>query len=948
MPRDYYHESPRRERERDYSRDRREGEGGYRSEREQRERRRQRRESRGNDDDDDEERRRRRRERARRNSHDPSSDREHAAAAAAAQQREHYDHAQRERQERRRRRGHRATDSTGEPMTPTLRQPERSYDSPYHGGGGGGSPSPTKARQQQHRPARRRSSGGGGYGSGGGGGADTPASRNSGASARPLLQADALQQLDSLNAKQRGWKADRYDEAYVKRVREQERDLEKERQREERRERRRAKEEKAAAAAAEREREKRRRYEEEMGFRRSRHVDAELEDDDDDEEEEEAPLHRRAGGMDGIRVRGLEEEYPEPYTDDPYTDDAAEPRRRRRDYSDGEREERRQRRKERALAATAVAGKQRKSRVVSGPMLEEGGKEEYEYRMANRGGGGSGDVFYDEELKKKKRKKIFIIVGIVVLVLAIVIPVAVVVSGKKNNDSGGDDSTSSSSSDSSKPDNSNLNGISEDDIPDWAKGGLLDPFSWYDTEDFNVTFTNDTVGGLSVMGLNSTWDDSIQANDHVPALDKEFKYGEMPIRGVNVGGWFNLEPWITPSFFESYNTRDGVIDEWTLTTSMGSTKAKSNLEQHYSSWITKQSFADIRDAGFDHVRIPFNYWAVTTYDGDPYVAKVCWRYLLRGIEYARQQGLRVNLDLHGLPGSQNGWNHSGKQGVIGWLNGTDGTLNRQRSLDVHDQLSTFFAQPRYKNVVTLYGLANEPRMVDLNTADVLAWYDDVIPLVRKNNITAILVFGDGFMGLDNWQGKLQDYENLLLDVHQYVIFNVDLIKFSHSEKINFACKGWTQQSLRSMNKNTGFGPTMCGEWSQADTDCTQYINNVGWGTRWEGTYNTGNESTQVLTPTCPTDNNPVCSCNNANADPADYSDTYKQFLLDFALAQMYSFEQGWGWFYWTWKTEKAVQWSWQRGMQAGILPDKVWDRSAFACNTSDIPDYSGLGLAENF
>ncbi|KKY13547.1 putative exo-beta-glucanase glycosyl hydrolase family 5 [Diplodia seriata] len=825
-------------------------------------------------------------------------------------------------------------------MTPTLRQPERSYDSPYHGGGGG-SPSPTKARQQQHRPARRRSSGGGGYGSGGG--ADTPASRNSGASARPLLQADALQQLDSLNAKQRGWKADRYDEAYVKRVREQERDLEKERQREERRERRRAKDEKAAAA----EREKRRRYEEEMGFRRSRHVDAELEDDDD-EEEEEAPLHRRAGGMDGIRVRGLEEEYPEPYTDDPYTDDAAEPRRRRRDYSDGEREERRQRRKERALAATAVAGKQRKSRVVSGPMLEEGGKEEYEYRMANRGGGGSGDVFYDEELKKKKRKKIFIIVAIVVLVLAIVIPVAVVVSGKKNNDSGGDDSTSSSSSDSSKPDNSNLNGISEDDIPDWAKGGLLDPFSWYDTEDFNVTFTNDTVGGLSVMGLNSTWDDSIQANDHVPALDKEFKYGEMPIRGVNVGGWFNLEPWITPSFFESYNTRDGVIDEWTLTTSMGSTKAKSNLEQHYSSWITKQSFADIRDAGFDHVRIPFNYWAVTTYDGDPYVAKVCWRYLLRGIEYARQQGLRVNLDLHGLPGSQNGWNHSGKQGVIGWLNGTDGTLNRQRSLDVHDQLSTFFAQPRYKNVVTLYGLANEPRMVDLNTADVLAWYDDVIPLVRKNNITAILVFGDGFMGLDNWQGKLQDYENLLLDVHQYVIFNVDLIKFSHSEKVNFACKGWTQQSLRSMNKNTGFGPTMCGEWSQADTDCTQYINNVGWGTRWEGTYNTGNESTQVLTPTCPTDNNPVCSCNNANADPADYSDTYKQFLLDFALAQMYSFEQGWGWFYWTWKTEKAVQWSWQRGMQAGILPDKVWDRSAFACNTSDIPDYSGLGLAENF
>ncbi|EOD43758.1 putative glycoside hydrolase family 5 protein [Neofusicoccum parvum UCRNP2] len=880
MPRD--HDSPRRDRDRDrnYSRDRH-----HRSDREERDR--------------DPERRQRRRTR------EPTSDRE-------------YD-TDRSQQQRRRRRGHRATDSTGEPIV--LRHPERSYDSPYHSS----SPSPTKAR------AHRQSYNGGG---GRSRGTDTPASRDSGASNRALLQADALAQLDQMNSKS-GWKANRYDEAYLKQVQEQERQLEKERQREEKRERRRAREEAA------REKEKRKGYEEEMGFRRSRQVDAELED-----EEDEPLAAAYPSGGDGIRVRGYDE-FPEPYTDEPYTDDPGEPRRRRREYTEEEREERRRRRKERALAATAVAGKSKKSRVVSGPLLEEGGKEEYEYRMANRGGGGSGDDYYDEELKKKKkRKKIFIGVGIVILILAIVIPVAVVVSGK-NSGSGDSSSSTSSSSDSGKPDNNNLNGISEDDIPEYARGGLLDPFTWYDTEDFNVTFTNDTVGGLSIMGLNMTWDDSVQANEHVPALDKEFGYGELPIRGVNVGGWLNLEPFITPSFFESYSTRDGVIDEWTLTTSMGA-KSKSNLETHYSSFINKQTFIDIRNAGFDHVRIPFNYWAVTTYDGDPYVAKISWRYLLRGIEYARQQGLRVNLDLHGLPGSQNGWNHSGRQGAIGWLNGTDGTLNAQRSTDIHDQLSTFFAQPRYKNVVTMYGLANEPRMVELSTSDVLAWYDEVIPMIRKNNITAVLVFGDGFLGLDNWQGKLQNYDNLLLDVHQYVIFNVDLIKFSHAEKVNFACKGWTQQSLRSMNKNTGFGPTMCGEWSQADTDCTTYINNVGWGTRWEGTYNTGNSSTSVLTPTCPTDNNPVCSCDNALADPSDYSDTYKQFLLDFALAQIYSFEQGWGWFYWTWKTEKAVQWSWESGMAAGILPQKAWDHSAFSCNTSDIPDYSGLGLAENY
>lgn len=103
---------------------------------------------------------------------------------------------------------------------------------------------------------------------------------------------------------------------------------------------------------------------------------------------------------------------------------------------------------------------------------------------------------------------------------------------------------------------------------------------------------------------------------------------------------------------------------------------------HYATFYMKQSFEDIRDAGFDHVRIPFPYWVIENVNpNDPYVEKIGWRYLLRAIEWARELGLRVNIDLHTAPGSQNGWNHrrfpfpspandiSGRQGVIGWLNG---------------------------------------------------------------------------------------------------------------------------------------------------------------------------------------------------------------------------------------------------------------------------------------
>lgn len=492
----------------------------------------------------------------------------------------------------------------------------------------------------------------------------------------------------------------------------------------------------------------------------------------------------------------------------------------------------------------------------------------------------------------------------------------------------------------------NLKSIDSSSIPAGAPS-YLNPFTWYDTIDFNLTYTDAMVGGLPIMGLNSTWDDSAAPNDIVPALNTAWgSYSSRPARGVNLGGWLSLEPFIAPDLFD-YDDSLGIIDEYTLCTYLGPTACASTLEKHYSSFVTESTFAEIADAGLDHIRIPYSYWAVQTYDDDPYLFRTSWRYLLRSIEWARKYGLRVNLDLHALPGSQNGWNHSGRQGPIGWFNGTNSTQNVQRSIDVHDRLSQFFAQPRYANVITHYGLANEPRMTFIAPSEVLNWTTTVYSMVRANGLPndTVVVIGDGFRGLDAWQGELTGYgDGLALDVHQYVIFNNEQIVYNHTEKVTYACEGWTEQTTRSMDTSTGFGPTMVAEWSQADTDCATNLNNVGWGNRWTGTYNTGNSSDplEALTPRCPTTDD-TCSCSAANNDPSTYSDDYKQFLLYFASAQMDSFEHGWGWWYWTWWTsEGSTQWSYKRGLAAGILPAKAYDRS-FSCNSTTIPDwYPGL------
>lgn len=80
---------------------------------------------------------------------------------------------------------------------------------------------------------------------------------------------------------------------------------------------------------------------------------------------------------------------------------------------------------------------------------------------------------------------------------------------------------------------------------------------------------------------------------------------------------------------------------------------------------------------------------------------------MKAFAWARKYGLRVNVDLHALPGSQNGYNHSGKQGQVDFLNGVMGLANAQRGLDYMRVIVEFITQKEYSNLVPLFGVANE-------------------------------------------------------------------------------------------------------------------------------------------------------------------------------------------------------------------------------------------------
>ena len=124
----------------------------------------------------------------------------------------------------------------------------------------------------------------------------------------------------------------------------------------------------------------------------------------------------------------------------------------------------------------------------------------------------------------------------------------------------------------------------------------------------------------------------------------DFDYNGDKVRGVNLGGWLVIEPWITPSLFDEVG--DGAVDEWTLSDILGKAQARDRLSQHWSSFVSQDDFNQIAAAGLTHVRIPVGYWAVAPNDAEPYVDGQL-KFLDQAIDWAQSAGLYVIVDLHG-------------------------------------------------------------------------------------------------------------------------------------------------------------------------------------------------------------------------------------------------------------------------------------------------------------
>ena len=171
------------------------------------------------------------------------------------------------------------------------------------------------------------------------------------------------------------------------------------------------------------------------------------------------------------------------------------------------------------------------------------------------------------------------------------------------------------------------------------------------------------------------------------------------IKGTNLGNWLNPEGYM---FGFQRTSSAHMIDE-ALRELVGPTEARRFWQNFKDNYITEADFKFIAEKGANTIRVPFNYRMFTNED---YMglndAGEGFRRLDDCVRWARQNGVRLILDMHDCPGGQTGDNIDDSYGYP-WLM-TD-PVAQQQFVDIWRQIAEHYAD---EDVILGYELANEP------------------------------------------------------------------------------------------------------------------------------------------------------------------------------------------------------------------------------------------------
>jgi endoglucanase len=254
------------------------------------------------------------------------------------------------------------------------------------------------------------------------------------------------------------------------------------------------------------------------------------------------------------------------------------------------------------------------------------------------------------------------------------------------------------------------------------------------------------------------------------------------LRGVNLGGWLMMEGYImhalnlpVKNFKKAFAAKLGA-------------PALADFEKNFNdTFIQEDDFKFIAQSGFNFVRLPFHYGLIEQAPGKFDRKGVA--YLDRAISWAAKYDLTVLLDMHAVPGCQNGDWHSDSEGKADFWRSA---ASQRRAIAIWEYLAD-----RYKDNGTVvgYDLLNEAVIDDPKPLS--AYYKKAIKAIRAVDRHHIL-----FVEGNRWAQDLDvldEFEdnNLVFSIHYYEPMEYTFNLIPHlSYPLTYGFSRWDMPQMR--------------------------------------------------------------------------------------------------------------------------------------------------------
>lgn len=306
-------------------------------------------------------------------------------------------------------------------------------------------------------------------------------------------------------------------------------------------------------------------------------------------------------------------------------------------------------------------------------------------------------------------------------------------------------------------------------------GGVIGGFAGY-TLNYKVTPEHEKI--TNETGLIQAVGKSLYDKNGYPVR----------LRGVNIGNALLQEDWMTAfqvgeqkDEHGNYIKNDNYIQYTHFAEKQFREAIEGNpsfaeysvedvVETYAKYFFSEEDFVRVKeDLNLNAIRLPFYYLDILNKDLSMKDETEAFDYFDWFLENCKKNDIYCILDLHGAPGSQNGYDHSGVIDGLGNL--WDDETYIQATVKLWDEVSSYYTnkRPDLGAYIATYDILNEPREVSTNNTTEKCWnvFDRIYDAIRENNDNHVVTFEGcwDFSALPN--PEVYGWENVQYEYHWY-------------------------------------------------------------------------------------------------------------------------------------------------------------------------------------